>query len=685
MTHLMAKGTFKLPLLFILFIFLPGLILSYFSLKNITNQKELTEQRLLEEQKQIATTVTERTKNLLETWTQSFTNELENHDTLTGSVFVVLDTLPFLTQSFWLKPAGNFLWPRYYSESDPSRGREPVDFWLTYARAESLEFSAGDLPRAVQVYEALFMLDNSSRNQALVIHGLARAFYKLKEYAKARQYNLLLLDQYFDQMDDNGVPLGYYAIYQLIHIDSSAAQPPTIEALNLGLERFVQGRIPLTAQAGFLMEQVSDWLLRQEIASEPIGTALVRKIESIQSKFLFISRDAAAIRRWISGSEYQKSVRLGQGTRWYIDTVDEKKALYAFTADLDSTYWTGFKVNRNYLCAMVLSDIDALPREFELDVQLAPDYMPGDVSATRYHLKAGLGPLLPGWSLLVKPANPQIIDQYTTRRVWVYGLTTILLVAGMSLGIVLVIRDVVREKKLAQSKSDFVANVTHELKTPLTAIRMFAETLRLKRVKDQKSQGEYLETIVKESERLTRLINNVLDFSKIEKSVKEYTFAIADISEIVRSAVRSMEYWLAARGFKLNVEILPGISGRVDSDAIEQAVVNLISNAMKYSFDHKEITVRLWIKGREIYIQVEDKGIGIPQSQHKQVFEKYFRAHADYPQDPGGAGLGLTVVAHIVWAHQGRVQLESKVQQGSCFTLILPAPLSENIDGKTKV
>jgi two-component system phosphate regulon sensor histidine kinase PhoR len=201
---------------------------------------------------------------------------------------------------------------------------------------------------------------------------------------------------------------------------------------------------------------------------------------------------------------------------------------------------------------------------------------------------------------------------------------------------------------------------------------MLAETMHLGRIQKKKERQEYLSIIVNETERLTRLINNVLDFSKIEKNKKTYHFETINLSHVVQSAVGSMEYWMNEQGFKMVSQIEPNVITKADGDAIEQAVLNLLSNAMKYSFKQKEINLRLMTENQSIYIQVEDKGIGIPVSKQNHIFNKYYRAHVDHEQDKGGAGLGLTVLKHIVDAHQGRIELESTVNQGSTFTIILP-------------
>jgi signal transduction histidine kinase len=234
-------------------------------------------------------------------------------------------------------------------------------------------------------------------------------------------------------------------------------------------------------------------------------------------------------------------------------------------------------------------------------------------------------------------------------------------------------RDVRREVRLAEMRSQFVSSVSHELKTPLTAIRMFAETLGMGRATDTQTQSEYLETIVNETQRLTRLLNNVLDFSKIEQGKRIYRLEPTCLAEVVQAAARTLQYPLAQQGFQLRVEIENGLPAvRVDADAIEQAILNLLTNAMKYSGESREIDLRLHLQGGRAVIAVRDKGIGIPRKEQSRIFEKFYRAPTPENLHVPGTGLGLTLVEHIAKAHGGHVEVQSEPGKGSAFSIHLP-------------
>ena len=255
----------------------------------------------------------------------------------------------------------------------------------------------------------------------------------------------------------------------------------------------------------------------------------------------------------------------------------------------------------------------------------------------------------------------------------VFSAAALAIVLALTLlGGYLLWRDVEREMRLGVLRSQFVSSVSHELKTPLTAIRMFAETLLLGRA-DASTRTEYLETIVNESERLTRLLNNVLDFSKIEEGRRVYRREPTALAPIVQLAARAIEYPLAQHGFVLKVEVEEGLPPvHVDADALEQAILNLLTNAMKYSGSGRRISLRLSRVGGDAVISVADEGIGIPMAEQARIFEKFYRVQTAESQRIPGTGLGLTLVDHIVRAHDGSIRVDSVPGRGSVFALHLP-------------
>ncbi len=240
-------------------------------------------------------------------------------------------------------------------------------------------------------------------------------------------------------------------------------------------------------------------------------------------------------------------------------------------------------------------------------------------------------------------------------------------------GIWLTYRNVSREMNLARLKSDFVANVSHELRTPLALIRLYAETLELGRLTAKEKYQEYFRIIREESERLTALINNILDFSRIEAGRKEYEFKETNLADLVRSTLDSYRFQIEQHGFSFEENISSDVPPvNVDREAIARSLLNLVNNALKYSKDQKYIGVSLYRANSHVNLEVRDRGIGIPANEQEKIFEKFYRCGDPLVHNIKGSGLGLSLVRHIARAHGGDVLVESAPEKGSKFTIALP-------------
>jgi signal transduction histidine kinase len=255
------------------------------------------------------------------------------------------------------------------------------------------------------------------------------------------------------------------------------------------------------------------------------------------------------------------------------------------------------------------------------------------------------------------------------RSFLILGFLSLMIIGGL----VLTKHIVSKEMALARLKSDFVSNVSHELRTPLALIRLYAETLELGRITTQEKKQQYYRIIRKESERLTALINNILDFSRIEAGRKEYEFRNTDIAELVHNTLESYRYQIEQQGFAFEESIdsnLPAVP--VDREAIARALVNLVNNALKYSSDEKFLGVKLYRDDHVVKLEVADHGIGIARRDQSKIFEKFYRAGDPLVHNTKGSGLGLSLVRHITEAHGGDIAVESTPGKGSRFILTLP-------------
>ena len=258
---------------------------------------------------------------------------------------------------------------------------------------------------------------------------------------------------------------------------------------------------------------------------------------------------------------------------------------------------------------------------------------------------------------------------WVRRSLIILGILSLMIIGGL----VLTKHIVGKEMALARLKSDFVSNVSHELRTPLALIRLYAETLELGRIQTPEKKQQYYRIVRKESERLTALINNILDFSRIEAGRKEYEFRETDIAELVRNTLDSYRYQIEQQGFALEESIdtnLPAV--RIDREAIARALVNLVNNALKYSKEEKFLGVKLYREQSVVKLEVVDHGIGIARRDQTKIFEKFYRAGDPLVHNTKGSGLGLSLVRHISQAHGGDIAVESTPGRGSRFILSLP-------------
>lgn len=262
----------------------------------------------------------------------------------------------------------------------------------------------------------------------------------------------------------------------------------------------------------------------------------------------------------------------------------------------------------------------------------------------------------------------------TAQRFVLVEVVFIFLLTAVMLGAVFVgLRYILRQIELVQEKSSFVSNVTHELKTPIAVVKLATETLEMKRFRNPEEEGKYLRTIMRETDRLAQLVDNILDFSRLESGKKMLRMGPVAVTDLVANTLESFRLRLEDQGFALDVDIpsdLPRI--RADVIALQHCLLNLLDNAVKYSRERREI--RLFARAQEgfVSISVADRGIGIDPEHQTRIFEKFVRVETGLVHTVKGAGLGLSLVDQIVRAHYGRVEVASTPGEGSIFTLLIP-------------
>jgi len=326
-----------------------------------------------------------------------------------------------------------------------------------------------------------------------------------------------------------------------------------------------------------------------------------------------------------------------------------------------------------------LSPDNSLP---DVKVALAPP----DVDVPDAFVTLPAGEPMPGWRLALSLADREFFDATAGRRTAVYLWTAIFVMAGMGVLTVVAVRLVRRQIALARLKNDLAATVSHELKTPLSSMRVLVETLLDSEHLEEEKTREYLQLIAQANERLGRLIQNFLTFSRLERRKHKFHFSPLPARQVIDAAVRSVGGRFDAPGCRLDVQIedkLPPVMA--DPDALATALINLLENAYKYTEEIKHIVLRARMENGRVIFSVKDNGIGIAPRERRRIFQPFHQVDQRLSRKGSGCGLGLSIVQFITTAHHGSVSVESQPGCGSTFSISLPAAACATSLGKEAI
>jgi signal transduction histidine kinase len=644
----------KQILLFLLAVILPSLVLVVFALRMISQEKELAQKRLKDEHRRLAREIG-----------QHLLVRLEKIKLQEASA--VLNQNQLIAQADYINPEvaliglvnGDQLLLPWETNQKIKECRQLLarsNFSKNIQQAEKEEFVNKDFLRAAELYRQSMKRARYPVQKGYAQLLLARTLMKSARRKEAVVHYRRILSLPFNLSDEYGVPFSIYAAGCLL--EEGKAYGEVLERLNSELVT----RHWLPPEGSYMLQELVE-KIRDRVPEKSFQEA-AKRAQKIMQDHLRKLEQSLALR-----DDFQRldlvTKQQSQGQK-----VDPVWVSYGDTPWLVSLASIPSR-SQPLLIAVKTKDILA---------SLRRDNSFSNTFPSEFQLVTGrgaegesLGPNFQGVKVAFSASlNTAMSKQWSFQGIF-YVLVLFLVLSVTLFGAYLLWRDVRREVRMAEMRSQFVSSVSHELKTPLTAIRMFAETLRLGRSKSAKTQQEYLDTIVNESERLTRLLNNVLDFSKIEQGKRIYRPELTPLDEIIKAAARAMEYPLSQKGFKLNVRTEEGLPDvRVDKDALEQAILNLLHNAMKYSGESREIDLLLQKKDDQAMIQVIDRGIGIDSQEQYRIFEKFYRIPSRENERIVGTGLGLTLVVHIVKAHGGNMKVESTPGKGSTFSIYLP-------------
>jgi signal transduction histidine kinase len=683
----------KIVLLFLLAILLPSLVVGYLSFKTFS-EKQKAVQNYLESNlwisgeaalKAIENELLDLEESALKKenfvrWIQSETLKKnislgsEASEEMVGKSFLLDENFKIVLPQTARIDTSYVEWGKDLTDSQ---------FSQTLQTAETLEFAQRDYSRALEGYSRCLSVTPSEDQKALVLEAMGRCFLALKSYGEAYKTYTELSTEYGQFLNKAGHPYGLTANMQLFEIGRYLDNKDKDLGILLRLyENLQNGEYLITLSAyEFFINEIQA-ILDAELEKGEFQEMLesFKNLKSKGSSYLetllyvnFLKREVIPkMTERRSLNRLQEDTPIGR----FLTSENENYCLVSFSIFPDfqdkKTFFGGicwdldsFKIE---VFPMVLREVE---KNTKLQLRIIDDK--GQEEALSLSFRQFPLP----WSLVVtQPALDDVL-RATRRDNLFYGVLLGFVVVLMLFGAILIARDISRETETTRLKTEFVHHVSHELKTPLTLIRLYGETLQRKKDLSRAEQKEAYEIITKESERLSHLINNVLDFSRIEMGKKEFDFKKGNLAGVIRDTLESYRYHLEKKGFLIQEEIADDLPEmRFDAEGIASVLINLLSNAIKFSPTTKGVSIKLFKEDNHAILQVIDKGIGISSKEISRVFEKFYRSRDESAADAKGSGLGLTLVKHITEAHGGRIEVHSEPGRGSIFSILLPTTSS---------
>jgi len=694
----------KLILIFFLTIFVPALTLGVFGVRAIRNERFRLARQEENEGHRAARLIRAQYESKFEEITRAI-DDLVRNPALIGKDYAAVSELaekrfaadPLIGQAVLLYKNEEPLFPRLMIRPDKKSAEAPKTGDTSLAsrirKAESLEFVERNPRAAAALYRELYAQTAGRNLQADLLAGQARCLQKVEAYDEAVLIYARIIKEYSDGVTPSGMPLALLAGLQTVecYARSGNAREAAKHALGVYRELLKKpsplNEVQFKAYLSLANEAIDSLLAGEKGASvaeeyrkeylelKKIGSDRLREWEAVD---LLRKEVIPELIRSLAQSERPnpRPYRFSRNTggkdllllaAWIPDRTPGAVA-GVFGVQLDSDRLSQSVLPKAPGSAelddrseVVLADLSGRPlsqkRSAAAALPLATEYF---------------GDNFPPWKIEVFQLSAKGPGMLDLRRNF-YFWTILTLIVVLAFGAFLIARTIAREMEVLKIKSDFVSSVSHEFKTPLTSIKALMERLIEGKVRDEGKMGQYFSFIAQDTDKLTRLVNNLLDFSKIEEGKKEYIFVETDLVRIASDEVERFNKERAEAGPAIRFEISGKIPIlRADADALSRALANLLSNAVKYTPADKAIRVGISSNGEEIVLDVEDKGIGIPPDETAKVFEKFFQGRNALEQSAKGTGLGLTLVKHIVEAHGGRILVESRLGRGSKFSMVFP-------------
>ncbi|MFH0989686.1 MAG: ATP-binding protein [bacterium] len=690
--------------IFVIAVLFPCMFLGYLGLKSIKQEKQWQQQLLLENLKRSLSLAVDHIESAFDDQIRASFRQLSSPRQLTASHITSLRN--FSTQSslvqgvFFLDNNLRVVFPKTFRDA----GVDEMKDWSTLRLQESEYLRAGDLfevrgklDEALIEYQRGFSSRLSKPLQGAFLSRIARCQFKKNDYGNARKTYQRIIDEDYNQFYGEGVPYVLVAHLQLLEIveknsSSAAMGNELLNFYKMLVERYDRCE---RAQYAFCLNQVKSRLARQQHSFSQSQQAALDSIVALEKEIGYEQRFREMLLATIVPKIRQDLDSRGEGNSRFSD-LREKNEIRYFSAKFDSALWTtavranddeqsfirfvGFRMRQNALTEAALSVLKkSQPGE---DVRIALIDAANSILAPSELATASVvltqpftrfEQLASGTKLALVARGEDPLEAISSKSLLIYYVLLGSVIVLIGLGIVFILRDISREGRIAVMKSEFIANVSHEIKTPIATIRTLAENLNEGWVTGQEQQQEYFHLIEREAERLTHLVENILDFSRIDRAKKTYRTEVISIRDATKKAIDRFRLLVDGQGvvIKENIESnLPPCN--LDVEAYEQALLNLLDNAVKYSRDEKVVEVSASLQEDSIVVTVTDHGIGISKKDSERIFDKFFRSPLPDGRKIPGSGIGLTLVKETIEAHGGTIKVESEVGKGSTFTLSFP-------------